>query len=299
MRIALLLLIAGIVATGCLKLDSLAFPADNTIEEYLFDDYEGRTDMEVPAEYSIAPEFITIIQLESKDESGAAVNIQALYIGDLSTLSTDTVIVYCHGQADHMDFYWNRAKLLANCGGKNRFGVFMMDYQGYGLSEGSASEQGMFNDLETCMNWLVEQGVEQEQTILYGFSLGTSPATYTAAYGTHKSSRLILESPFASANNIAQESTLINFPASFIMDLEFNNADIIKDVKMPFCWLHGTKDDYIAITNGELVYQNHNGFEKYAIRVEGAKHGEDGVPQTLGYSTYLQHIEDFITGQGI
>ncbi|MBK6837953.1 MAG: hypothetical protein IPG90_06520 [Bacteroidetes bacterium] len=30
-----------------------------------------------------------------------------------------------------MDFYWPRAKLLANTGWKNRFGVMMIDYRGW------------------------------------------------------------------------------------------------------------------------------------------------------------------------
>jgi hypothetical protein len=31
-----------------------------------------------------------------------------------------------------------------------------------------------------------------------------------------------------------------------------------------------------------------------AVRVEAAKHGKDGVPQTLGFEEYLKIVKDFI-----
>jgi hypothetical protein len=59
-------------------------------------------------------------------------------------------------------------------------------------------------------------------------------------------------------------------------------------------WLHGTDDDYVAITNGEAIIANYTGSDSTYIRVEGANHGQDGVPQTMGYETYLSAIEAFI-----
>ncbi len=228
------------------------------------------------------------------EDENEPISIYALYIGDLNTITSDTVIVYCHGQMDHMDFYWPRAKLLANCGGKNRYGILMMDFRGFGLSEGTSSEKGMFADVAACMDWLKEKNVPESHIIMYGFSLGTAAATHVTAYHSYKPSKLVLESPFASADNIAQESTAINFSANFLFELTFNNAEKIKDVDHDFLWIHGTEDDYIAISNGEIVYRNHSGDYKEAWRVEGAKHGEDGVPQTLGTEKYLEILNNFI-----
>ena len=60
-------------------------------------------------------------------------------------------------------------------------------------------------------------------------------------------------------------------------------------------WLHGTDDDYVAITNGEAIIANYPGSDSTYIRVEGALHGVNGVPQTMGYENYLKSIEKFIT----
>lgn len=280
---------------SCIKLDSIAFPSVQ-IKEYLLDDYEGETDMELPPSYVIQDSMITHFTVTSQIEGETdSKQIHALYIGNYNNILTDTIILYCHGQRDHMDFYWPRAKLLANCGGKNRYGVLMMDYRGYGMSEGEPSEKGMYADVAACLDWLKEKGVDKNNIIIYGFSLGSAPATEHAAYYKdflpHK---LILESPFSSTDNISQESTIINFQASFIMSLELNNAEKIIDVDQPFMWMHGTEDDYVAISNGEIIFAAYEGIYKEAHRIEGAFHGTNGVPQTMGYDAYLDIVDKFI-----
>ena len=89
---------------------------------------------------------------QTPDES-TPTKIYAQYLGDISRIATDTVILYCHGNYAHMDAYWQRAKILANVGGKHRFGVLMMDYRGFGLSEGAATEDGMIS-ARSPLGWM-------------------------------------------------------------------------------------------------------------------------------------------------
>lgn len=297
MKKTITLLTAGLLLSSCLKLDDLAFPADNTISDYLLDEYPSETDLVPGTEYDLPSYAITRFSVISKsNDDTTAVKIEAIYIGVIGDISIDTIIVYCHGQSKHMDYYWQRAKLLANCGGKNRFGVLMMDYRGYGLSEGTTTEAGLTADVNACMDWLQDLGADQSRVFVYGFSLGSAPAVEVAAFRTDfRPAGLILESPFASADNMAEESNLINVDANFVMSLSLNNADDIKQVNQPLLWLHGTLDDYIPIANGELVYKNHSGSYKEAHRIAGANHDNGGVPQTMGLENYLSTIEKFLT----
>ena len=57
-------------------------------------------------------------------------------------------------------------------------------------------------------------------------------------------------------------------------------------------WLHGIDDDYIAIQNGELIYENYGGVYKDAERVVGGHHGD--IPKTMGYENYITRLRDFI-----
>jgi fermentation-respiration switch protein FrsA (DUF1100 family) len=61
---------------------------------------------------------------------------------------------------------------------------------------------------------------------------------------------------------------------------------------MPLLWLHGIDDDYIAIQNGELIYENYGGVYKTAERVPGAGHGD--IPRTMGFENYIIRLRNFI-----
>ncbi|MBA3682409.1 MAG: hypothetical protein H0W73_14795 [Bacteroidetes bacterium] len=131
--------------SSCLKLDSNLYNNDNKIKEYKLDNYAGEQDFILDASYNIPPNFISLFPLYSQaDDESEATTIHALYIGDITKINTDTVILYCHGNKWHMDFYWQRAKLLAHINGKNKYGILMLDYRGYGLSEGKPTEKGMY-----------------------------------------------------------------------------------------------------------------------------------------------------------
>ena len=284
--IVFLIIVFGL--TGCIKLNDIAF-YNEAITDYLLDDYNTDLDFKLDSTYNVQ-------NIHEFSVNSNGFDIAAIYIGELSDIDTDTIILYCHGQTRHMDHYWQRAKLLANCGGKERYGVLMFDYRGYGKSEGTPTEQGIYEDVRAAYQWLLNEGASSQRIIIYGFSLGSAPATDLAAYGMSNEFpvKLILESPFASTDFIAQESTLIEVSASYITDLEFDNAEKIKLVDQPLMWMHGIEDDYVAITNGEAIISNYSGVDSTYVRVEGANHGQDGVPQTMGYQNYLNAVQEFI-----
>jgi pimeloyl-ACP methyl ester carboxylesterase len=204
--------------------------------------------------------------------------------------------MYCHGNKDHMDFYWPRAQLLANTNGKNRYGVLILDYRGYGLSEGKPSESGLFNDVDAGLQWLKAKGLSGERLVMYGFSMGSVPATkLTAEPRSIRPSKLILEAPIASAEAMVQDASALALPGSFFTDLKVNNADLIKKVKQPFMWIHGIEDDFLNIkTQGELVFNNYGGApqDKYPYRIPGA--GHSNVPVYFTFPNYLQAVGSFI-----
>ena len=283
------------VLLGCKKLalDGLAFPAEKT-DAYLFEEFEGETEVDVPDQYSLTASDRTLVSFTSTDqETGEEFTLYGVYIGDMATISTDTVIMYLHGQSKHMDYYWSRAALLAHTGGQLNYGVFMIDYRGYGMSEGTSTERGLYEDADAAIDWLISHGAAPERTIFYGFSLGAIPCIDRAAYRSDfKPSKLIIEAPLASVQNLVDNSTLMNVNSDFVTDLEFENAEKIKDVTCPLLWMHGKEDDYIEIQNGELIYANHGGQSKTAYRVDDCNHGQ--VPSKMGYETYISNVLSYI-----
>lgn len=278
--------------SGCLRLNSNLFNPDSDIKAYLLDDYKDET-VPLDSSYNIPRELIHLFTLES-DDNGNKAKIYAVYIGDTTRIGTDTVILYNHGNAKNIDVYWTRAKLLANVGGKNRFGVLIYDYRGFGLSEGQPSESGLYADADACCKWLKSKGLTQDRFVMYGFSLGTAPTCELTAYKrTLQPYCFILEAPFASTDEMVQDAALLNLPAAYFTDNKIDNASKVRGIQQPFMWIHGIDDSFLAIdTHGQVVYDNYLGIYKEAHKIPGGKHGN--TPYAWGYPAYLSAVEAFI-----
>lgn len=208
---------------------------------------------------------------------------------------TDPTILYCHGNTKHLDHYWGRTKLLYLTG----YNVFVFDYRGFGKSEGTITEEGMLADAYAALDYLTKtEGIAKADILIYGFSIGSVPATELAANADMDSCLgLVLEAPVGSAEIYAQDATYISLPASFLTEYKLDNVGNIEDVGSRFLWLHGTEDGMNKVdTHGQAIYDNYTGPKHYKKIVEGAEHSD--IPLVLGadFATYIQGIKDFADG---
>lgn len=291
----LILIAVLLTAVSCRKrLDSFLFNNDNSITEYKLDSYGGDPALALPIDYLVPSSDIHMLNYTIEDES-ESLEISAIYVGDTSKIKQDTVILYCHGNKDHMDHYWPRQQLLSHTGSQGRFGVLMFDYPGYGLSEGEPTESNMYEATNGALKWLKGMGLENERLIVYGYSLGSAPATRSVGDKPFvlQPSKLILEAPFASSSVMVQDAALLNMPASYFVNTKISNAEQIKKATVPFYWIHGVDDDFLAMeTHGRVVYENHNTAWKKKNEVIGANH--DNVPTFMGLEAYSDSVLSFI-----
>jgi pimeloyl-ACP methyl ester carboxylesterase len=202
--------------------------------------------------------------------------------------NSDKTILYCHGNKESIEAYWDRVELLYEGG----YNVFIFDYQGFGMSGGEASEEALHADGRAALSYVLGRpDVISKNVIFYGYSLGAVVAIELAAK-VRQPRTLICESPFASGAALVQSGTLIDIPGQYVLKGEFNNAAMIRGVRAPFLLFHGTDDRFIDIEkNGQVVFDNANEPKEF-IRVSGA--GHTTVPYVLGVDTYLQDISDFL-----
>lgn len=219
--------------------------------------------------------------------------IHGILLAEDSVLSPhDTCLLYFHGNAAHIDFYWPRARLLHATG----FPVLIIDYRGFGMSEGTATEQHLYEDGLAARAFL-QTNLGNPQTIIVGYSLGSLPACYVASNtaGT-QTCALILEAPIASIATLVTEGAYLDLPASYVTTYNGNNVDRIKDLTIPFLWMHGTSDETLdREAQGMQLWNNYHGSHGVYLRVEPATH--TNVPQTLGYRGYVDAIRSFCRGQ--
>jgi pimeloyl-ACP methyl ester carboxylesterase len=276
------------------RLDSFLFNPSQ-IESYQLDAYQGELTLDLNGQYNVPDSLIHQMQWDVELEEGSS-KMSAIYIGNIDDIATDTIILYCHGNKDHMDFYWPRQKLYAHTGGLGRYGVLMFDYPSFGLSEGKASEANLYRSTARAIQWLKDQGLENNRFVLFGFSLGSAAACEVAAHPDEYAlapSKLILEAPFASAEVMIQDAALLSMPGSFLVDLQIDNATEIRKISIPLFWIHGVDDSFLSVkSHGQPVYDNKLNGYKEAYLVPGG--GHETTPFAAGYENYIARLASFM-----
>ena len=113
---------------------------------------------------------------------------------------SSTTLLWLHGNAGNISHrVFNISLLLRNTG----FGAFIIDYRGYGQSEGKPSEKGLYMDAEAAFDHMTSDlGLDPEEDIvIFGRSLGASVAVEMAT--RHRVRSLVMESGFTSVREMS------------------------------------------------------------------------------------------------
>ena len=82
---------------------------------------------------------------------------------------SDLTLLWFHGNAGNISRRVDNIALLHERLGAN---IFIIDYRGYGRSEGSPSEQGLYLDAEAAIDYLrSREDVKDDRLVLFGRSL--------------------------------------------------------------------------------------------------------------------------------
>lgn len=161
-------------------------------------------------------------------------------------------IVYFHGNAGHIGYRAGRLRHFMEDG----FGFLITSYRGYGSSTGSPSEQGLYTDAHTALNYILQtQGIAPESVLLYGESMGTGVATEMATH--YNLGGLILEAPYKSVRERSQEM-FPWLPAQWMVWDEYDSLSKISSVDEPLLIFHGEKDPVIPISHGRALFEAAN-----------------------------------------
>ena len=167
--------------------------------------------------------------------------------------------------------------------------LLVVDYPGYGGSEGRATEAGMYAAADAAYAALVARPeVDPKRIYVYGRSLGSAPATYSVT--RHPAAGLILESPFTNAAEMAREAYRI-LPR-FILRLSLDNLSRIKQVRCPVLLFHGTADRLVPTAMGMKLAAAAPGPVEVVL-IHGAGHNDT---YDVGGREYRDKVWGFVTG---
>ncbi len=168
-----------------------------------------------------------------------------------ATNATFTVL-YCHGNGGNMMHFLNTVNFLNKLG----LNCFIFDYRGYGESQGTPSEKGTYLDARAAYRWLTrKKGVEPQQIILFGWSLGGSIAAYLATKS--QSAGLVIENAFTSYSAIGQKF-FPYMPVKLFARFDYPTIDYVSKVTCPVLVIHSKNDEVIPFELGLEIYDAAN-----------------------------------------
>lgn len=195
------------------------------------------------------------------------------------------VVLFFHGNAGNISHRLETLRLLNQL----QLTTLIFDYRGFGESEGSVSEQGVYKDAAAALDYLTSvRRIPAGEIIYFGRSLGSAIATQLASQDTPKA--LIVESGFSSVPDMAAQIYPF-LPVRFLSRFDFDTVRIIKSVRCPILIVHSPEDEIIPFEHGLAVYESANQPKQF-LQISGGHN--DGF-LTSG-ELYRVSIERFVIG---
>lgn len=155
-------------------------------------------------------------------------------------------VIFAHGNAELIDFWPEQLGALRRLG----MGVLLVEYPGYGRSEGAPSQQTVAEAFVAAYDALVtRKDVDASRIVLFGRSLGGGAVCALA--GKRPAAALILLATFTSVRALAPRFLV---PGFLVRD-PFDNLAAVRAFAGPVLVAHGTRDGLIPYRHGVALSQ--------------------------------------------
>ncbi len=198
-------------------------------------------------------------------------------------------LLYLHGNgaiganAEH-------ANRLYNLG----FSVLLIDYRGFGRSEGEfPSESQMYEDAQAAWNYLVLVKKQTQKIFIYGHSLGGAVAV-DLALRHPEAAGLMVESSFTSILDLTDRYAWTKFfPMSLILTQRFDSLAKVKSLEVPVLFIHGTADQTIPFQMSQRLFAAAASPRQLEL-IPKADHANDAI---VAGPRYLEFVRNFVRKQ--
>jgi fermentation-respiration switch protein FrsA (DUF1100 family) len=166
--------------------------------------------------------------------------------------------------------------------------VFIIDYRGYGKSQGNPTEEGIYKDAEAAYQYITKiRKIKPNQIIVFGESLGGAVAIDCAA--KFHCAGMIIQSSFTNAKDMAKVIMPI-FPLWLFIKTKLDNVNKIQKVEVPKLFIHSPIDEIVPYRLGRKLYESAPPPKQFYI-VPNAGHNNMDI---VGGQKYFDAIGKFI-----
>lgn len=192
-------------------------------------------------------------------------------------------VLFFHGNGGNISHRLQSLKIFHDMG----LSVFIIDYRGYGKSQGVTGEQGTYKDADAAWKYLTEtRGIAEKDIIIFGRSMGGAIAIWLASQ--HTADLLILESTFTSIADMGQHYYPY-LPAKLLTRIKYPSIDRIQKINCPVLIAHSQTDEIVPYKLGQALFDEAPS-PKMFMQLKGG-HNDGFI--TSG-TDYIAGIEEFI-----
>jgi len=204
-----------------------------------YPDLPGRGIVATPADIGLDYEAVTLTTADG-------VHLAGWFVPYPQARAT---LLFLHGNAGNISHRLDSIRLFHDLG----LAVFIIDYRGYGESEGRPTEDGTYRDAAAAWDYLVEQRqLAPRQIVLFGRSLGGAVAADLAS--RTQPAALIIESTFTSVPDMA--ATLYPWlPVRWLSRFRYDTGAKLAAIAAPLLIAHSADDEIIPYAHGRRLFE--------------------------------------------
>jgi uncharacterized protein len=195
------------------------------------------------------------------------------------------LIIYFGGNAEEV------SHMLAAAPGYAGWAYLLMNYPGYGNSEGRSGKTSFYDAALAIYDYaLTRQDIDTAGIVVMGRSIGTGSAVFLA--GHRKVRAVVLISPFESLGAVARSSMWF-LPVGLLLRHNFKPERYAKNITAPLLAFYGTRDNIIPPRHSINLTQSWKG-EHILIPLQGYGHNDIFASQQLWgeVEVFLNKIQD-------
>ena len=163
------------------------------------------------------------------------------------------------------------------------YSIYLLNYRGYGLSEGKPTQAGLFSDALAIYDYARQH---HSRITAYGRSLGSGVAVFLAA--ERELDKLILLTPYDSIASVAQKIYPL-FPVKYLIKDRFDSAARAGQIDVPVMIASAENDREIRLSHTLALRQCFTRARVDYRQISGAAHND-----IIEFSEYHVVVENFL-----
>ncbi len=267
------LVVLSLLLSGCSNLTSLFF-------------YPQKQYLRTPVDINLTFEEVKVVTDDGTE-------IVSWFLPALDTEQDDSpIVLFLHGNAENISTHIGSVYWLPEQG----INVYLLDYRGYGHSQGQPYIPAIFQDVEASLKWLRSRFPERNIYLL-GQSIGSAIATTSMALfkDEYNLSGLVLDASFTGYRDVAQyvtSSSVITWlmwPFTWLLPTQWDPVDYIAQISpKPILIFHSRGDGILPYSLGRELFEQ-------AEQPKTWQESQGRHIQTFNFDQYREILINFLT----